>query len=118
MNKKIDDVNCVIDVDTMYSLHIAVPNFHSFRCIVVIKNGMPIKKHSSAIAKFKMYLKDGGMRELLIEKTYTCHLIGQSNSIQVSNIENFISYWMLCKRNNIHQLISLSLLNRCPFAIV
>lgn len=56
INRKIDDVNCVIDVETMYALHIVLPKVHSPKCIVVIRNGMPIRKHWSAIAKFKMYI--------------------------------------------------------------
>lgn len=56
INRNIDDVNCVIDVETIYALHIPLPNVHSPEYMVIIKNGMPMRKHSSAIAKFKMYI--------------------------------------------------------------
>uniref|UniRef100_A0A2M4DAY8 Putative secreted protein n=1 Tax=Anopheles darlingi TaxID=43151 RepID=A0A2M4DAY8_ANODA len=45
MNRKMDEVNCVIEVDTMYALHIPLPNVHSPRYIVVMRNGIPIRKH-------------------------------------------------------------------------
>jgi len=54
--RKIDEVNCVMDVLTMYALHIVLPKFHCPSDIVATRNGIPIRKHSSAIAKFNRYM--------------------------------------------------------------
>lgn len=56
MNRNIDDVNCVIDVLTKYALHIAPPNTQWPMFMVAMRNGIPIRKHSSAMAKFKIYM--------------------------------------------------------------
>lgn len=70
-----DDEKCDIDVDIMYILQRKLPKIHSpekrlsecdfmptpmrpraIPCtIVTIRNGMPIKKHSSASARLRMY---------------------------------------------------------------
>lgn len=56
INRNIDDVNCVIDVLTKYALHMAPPNAQCPIFMVAIRNGIPIKKHSSAIARFNIYI--------------------------------------------------------------
>lgn len=54
MTRKIDDVNCVIDVLIIYNLQKNTPNIHSPMCIVKMRIGRPIKKISSANAKLRM----------------------------------------------------------------
>lgn len=56
INKNMDDVNWVIDVLTIYALHMPLPNVHSPEYMVIIKNGIPMRKHSSAMAKFRIYI--------------------------------------------------------------
>lgn len=43
MKRKMEDVNCVIDVDTMYALHIPFPKLHSPLYIVWMRKGIPMR---------------------------------------------------------------------------
>lgn len=54
MNRNIEDVNCVTDVETMNALHMPLPKVQLPMWIVVIRNGRPIRKHISAKAKLSM----------------------------------------------------------------
>ena len=54
--RKIELVNWLIDVVVMYTLHMTLPKIQFSLAIVAIKNGMPTRKHSSAMARFKMYM--------------------------------------------------------------
>ena len=56
MNRNMLLVNWLILVVVMYALHIIFPNIQLRRLIVVTRNGIPIRKHSSAIARFTMYM--------------------------------------------------------------
>jgi hypothetical protein len=54
IKRNIDEENWVIDVEIIYSLHNNDPNIHSFKYIVVKRNGIPMRNDSSAIARFRM----------------------------------------------------------------
>ena len=46
----------LIEVVVKYILHIVVPNDHSLMNMVTMRKGIPTRKHSSAIARCRMYV--------------------------------------------------------------
>jgi hypothetical protein len=55
MRRNMEDVIWLILVVVKYILHMIFPNGQYSRTVVTIKNGIPTRKHSSAMARLTMY---------------------------------------------------------------